>query len=140
MVNGKKFWRHERFWKFITYPLPFFDGTPFKPLFWRLQGVRMGKRVFDDGCVIPEKTLVAIGDDATLNLASVVQCHAMEDGVFKLDNISIGRGVTLGVGAYLLYDAVMGDGSVLEADSFLMKGSQVPKGARYGGNPAEEIV
>jgi non-ribosomal peptide synthetase-like protein len=139
-IYDVKFWRHERFWKFITYPLYFFDGTPFKPLFWRLHGVRMGKRVFDDGCVIPEKTLVAIGDDTTLNTASVVQCHSMEDGVFKLDAITIGREVTLGVGSYLLYDVVMGDGSVLEADSFLMKGSQVPEGARYGGNPAREIV
>ncbi|GAB3252793.1 Pls/PosA family non-ribosomal peptide synthetase [Arthrobacter pigmenti] len=139
-IYDVRFWRHERFWRFIGYPLPFFDGTPFKPMFWRLYGVRMGKRVFDDGCVIPEKTLVSIGDDASLNLASVVQCHSMEDGVFKLDAIDIGRGVTLGVGSYLLYDVVMGDSSVLEADSFLMKGSQVPGGARYGGNLAQEIV
>ncbi|NMR30412.1 amino acid adenylation domain-containing protein [Arthrobacter sp. SF27] len=139
-IYDVRFWRHERFWRFIGYPLPFFDGTPFKPVFWRLYGVRMGKRVFDDGCVIPEKTLVTIGDDTILNTASVVQCHSMEDGVFKLDAIDVGHGVTLGVGSYLLYDAVMGDGSVLEADSFLMKGSQVPKGARYGGNPAQEIT
>ncbi|MCW2131474.1 Pls/PosA family non-ribosomal peptide synthetase [Arthrobacter sp. VKM Ac-2550] len=139
-VYDVKFWRHERFWKFITYPLPFLDGTPFKPLFWRLQGVRMGRRVFDDGCTIPEKTLVSIGDDTTLNAHSIVQCHSMEDGVFKLDAITIGREVTVGIGIYLHYDVVMGDGSVLEADSFLMKGSQVPEGARYGGNPAQEIA
>jgi non-ribosomal peptide synthetase-like protein len=139
-IYERKFWQHERFWKFIAYPLPLFDGTPFKPLFWRLHGVRMGKRVFDDGCVIPEKTLVTIGDDSTLNMFSVVQCHSMEDGVFKRDAITIGRGVTLGVGSYLLYDVVMGDGAALEPDSFLMKGSHVPEGARYGGNPAQEIV
>ncbi|MGM0929782.1 MAG: Pls/PosA family non-ribosomal peptide synthetase [Actinomycetota bacterium] len=139
-IYDVKFWRHERFWKFITYPMPFFDGTPFKPLFWRLQGVRMGRRVFDDGCIIPEKTLVSIGDGTTLNAHSIVQCHSMEDGVFKLDAITIGREVTVGIGIYLHYNVVMGDGSVLEADSFLMKGSQVPESARYGGNPAQEII
>jgi non-ribosomal peptide synthetase-like protein len=138
-IYDVKFWRHERFWKFITYPEPFFDGTPFKPLLWRLQGVRMGRRVFDDGCTIPEKTLVSVGDHATLNAHSIVQCHSMEDGAFKLDAIRIGSGATVGIGIYLHYDVVMGDGSVLEADSFLMKGSQVPAGARYGGNPAQEI-
>lgn len=31
------------------------------------------------------------------------------------------------------------DGAHLEADSFLMKGSEVPAGSRYGGNPAHEV-
>ncbi|MDI3331846.1 MAG: amino acid adenylation domain-containing protein [Micrococcus sp.] len=139
-IYDVRFWRHERFWKFITYPMPFLDGTPFKPVFWRLQGVRMGRRVFDDGCWIPEKTLVSIGDDTTLNANAIIQCHSMEDGVFKLDSVRIGNRVTIGVGIYLHYDVTMDDDSVLEADSFLMKGSRVPAGARYGGNPAQEIV
>ena len=28
-------------------------GTPFKNLVWRLLGVRIGRRVFDDGCFLP---------------------------------------------------------------------------------------
>ncbi len=56
-------------------------------------GVRMGKRVFDDGCGIPEKTLVTVGDDANLNAGALIQCHSMEDGAFKLDGITIGSKV-----------------------------------------------
>jgi hypothetical protein len=33
----------------------------------------------------------------------------------------------------------MGDRSELAPDSFLMKGEEVPAGARWGGNPAGEI-
>ena len=57
------YWRHERMWKLsrISF-LPVFDGTPVKGLLWRLAGVRVGRRLFDDGAVIPEKTLVTIGD------------------------------------------------------------------------------
>ena len=53
------FWWHERFWKLsaVSY-LAMFNGTPFKGVMWRLLGVRIGRRVFDDGCAIPEKTLV----------------------------------------------------------------------------------
>lgn len=138
-IYDVRFWRHERFWKFITYPLPALNGTPFRPLVWRLLGVRMGKRVFDDGCTIPEKTLVSIGDDATLNNHAIVQCHSMEDGVFKMEPIALGNNVTVGTGIYLHYDVTMGDGATLEADSFLMKGTEVPAHARYGGNPAREI-
>ena len=62
------FWWHERFWKMSTGGfLALFNGTPMKVVVWRLLGVRMGRRVFDDGCAIPEKTLVHIGDDVALN-------------------------------------------------------------------------
>src|SRR6202035_1920914 len=54
------FWYHERYWKLMTLrgDLAMFDGTPLKSFIWRLLGVRIGKRVFDDGCYISEKTMV----------------------------------------------------------------------------------
>jgi non-ribosomal peptide synthetase-like protein len=129
------FWWHERFWKLAMQPL-ILDGTPFKSLTWRLLGVRIGKRVFDDGCAIVEKTLVTIGDDCTLNVRSIVQPHSQEGGAFKSDCIAIGAGCTLGIGSLVHYGATMGDGAVLAADSFLMKGEDVPQHARWAGNPA----
>ncbi|MFD7710785.1 Pls/PosA family non-ribosomal peptide synthetase, partial [Streptomyces sp. NPDC059786] len=70
------FWRHERFWKHQAIELRLLNGTPFKSLFWRAAGARVGRRLFDDGARMPERTLVTIGDDCTLNLSSVVQCHS----------------------------------------------------------------
>jgi non-ribosomal peptide synthetase-like protein len=129
------FWWHERFWKLSWQPL-ILDGTPFKNLTWRLQGVRIGKRVFDDGCAIVEKTLVSIGDHCTLNVRSIVQAHSQESGAFKSDRIAIGSGCTLGIASLVHYGATMGDGAVLAPDSFLMKGEEVPAQARWAGNPA----
>jgi non-ribosomal peptide synthetase-like protein len=134
------FWRRERYWKVPaeTY-LNVFNGTPFKNAIWRLLGVRLGSRVFDDGCYLTERTLVTIGDYATLNTGSVVQCHSQEDGTFKSDRSTIGSGCTLGVGAFVHYGVTMGDGAVLAPDSFLMKGEEIPQHTRWGGNPAREI-
>ena len=131
------FWWHERFWKLAWQPL-ILDGTPFKSLVWRLLGVRIGRRVFDDGAIIMEKTLTTIGDDCTLNARSIVQPHSQEDGSFKSDRIVIGAGCTLGIGVVVHYGVTMGDGAVLAADSFLMKGEEVPPHAYWGGNPARE--
>jgi hypothetical protein len=65
------FWRHERLWKVPgEVYLHTFDGTPFKNLVWRGLGVRIGKRVFDDGCYLTERTLTTIGDDCMLNAGS----------------------------------------------------------------------
>ncbi|MEU6079103.1 Pls/PosA family non-ribosomal peptide synthetase [Streptomyces sp. NPDC047108] len=135
-IYDPQFWRHERMWKLSMVPL--FNGTPFKPLLWRLAGVRMGRKVFDDGCGIPEKTLVTIGDGCALNMESTIQCHSLEDGTFKTDRITIGDGCTLAPGAFVHYGVTMGDGATLGPDSFLMKGEEIPPGARWRGNPARE--
>ena len=134
------FWSVERLWK--VHPIYYFhafDGTPFKGVLWRLMGVRIGRRVFDDGAHISEPTLTAIGDESVLNYRSKIQCHSQEDGTFKCDRTTIGAGCTIGVGAFVHYGVTMGGGAVLAADSFLMKGEDVPRGARWGGNPAMEM-
>jgi non-ribosomal peptide synthetase-like protein len=140
-IYDPHFWWHERFWKVpaMGYFLRAFDGTPFKSMLWRLLGVRVGKRLFDDGCGMPERTLVTIGDDVTLNVHSKIQCHSQEDGTFKSDRITIGTGSTLGVGAFVMYGATLGDGAELEPDSYLMKGEDVAPHSRWGGNPAIEL-
>jgi non-ribosomal peptide synthetase-like protein len=139
-IYDRAFWRHERFWKVPAQAyLAAFNGTPFKNVIWRMLGVRIGRRVFDDGCAFVEKTFVDIGDGCTLNVGSIVQCHSQEDGAFKSDRTAIGAGCTLGVGAFVHYGVTMGEGSVLAADSFLMKGEEIPANARWGGNPAKRM-
>jgi non-ribosomal peptide synthetase-like protein len=134
------FWRIERLWKYNEDAyLRIFDGTPFKSLIWRALGVRIGRRVFDDGCSIPDRTLVAIGDDCVLNEGSVIQCHSQEDGTFKSERTTLEAGCTIGVGGLVHYGVTMGEGAVLAADTFVMKGEEVPAGARWGGNPAREM-
>jgi non-ribosomal peptide synthetase-like protein len=133
------FWWHERLWKVPEHYLNVFNGTPFKSLVWRLLGVRIGSRVFDDGCYLTERTLTTIGDDCTLNAGSKIQCHSQEDGTFKSDVTTLGAGCTLGVAAHVHYGVTMGDGAVLAPDSFLMKGEEVPAHVRWGGNPAVDM-
>ncbi|MGW0998979.1 Pls/PosA family non-ribosomal peptide synthetase [Streptomyces sp. NPDC002523] len=138
-IYDPSFWLIERLWKVPDHYLEIFNGTPFKSLVWRMLGVRVGRRVFDDGCYLTDRTLAAIGDDCTLNAGSKIQCHSQEDGTYKSDHSSLGTAVTLGVGAHVHYGVTMEDGSVLETDSFLMKGEEVPSYARWGGNPAVDM-
>ncbi|GAA3777616.1 Pls/PosA family non-ribosomal peptide synthetase [Streptomyces chiangmaiensis] len=137
-IYHQDFWLHERLWKLPVEYFHVFNGTPFKPLAWRLMGARVGKRVFDDGCYLTDRTLATIGDDCTLNLGSRIQCHSQEDGTFKSDHSTLHTGVTLGVAAHVHYGVTMGEGATLAPDSFLMKGEEVPAGARWHGNPATQ--
>ncbi|MGW7755721.1 Pls/PosA family non-ribosomal peptide synthetase [Streptomyces violaceusniger] len=140
-IYERSFWRHERYWKVpsILY-LSLFNGTPFKPAVWRLLGVRMGHRVFDDGCRILERTLTQVGDGCALNAGSILQAHSLEEGVFKSDRITIGIGCTIGTSAFVHYGVVIEDHARIDADSFLMKGEHVPAHTQWRGNPAVELT
>jgi non-ribosomal peptide synthetase-like protein len=139
-IYDRAFWRHERYWKIPAQAyLLMLNGTPFKNLAWRLLGVKIGRRVFDDGAMLSERTLSHVGDDCTLNASSIIQCHSQEDGAFKSDRTTLGARCTLGVGAFVHYGVTMADDSVLETSSFLMKGEEVPPHARWGGNPATAL-
>ncbi|MFF5793627.1 Pls/PosA family non-ribosomal peptide synthetase, partial [Paeniglutamicibacter sp. NPDC012692] len=135
------FWWHERYWKLQAQSryVALFNGTPFKPMVWRLLGVRIGSRVFDDGCGIVERSLVTIGSRCTLNVGTTIQSHSQEDGMFKSDYNVIGDDVTLGVAAFIHYGVSIEDGVIVTADSFVMKGTALTRGTLWGGNPAEEI-
>ena len=139
-IYHRNFWRHERFWKVpaLRYMQPY-NGTPFKTMIWRMLGVKVGSKVFDDGLAIVEKAFVSIGDNCTLSVGSIIQCHSQEDGGFKSDRTSIGDGCTLGVGAFVHYGVTIGAESVLKADSFLMKGQEIPAQTVWAGNPAQEV-
>ena len=139
-IYDRAFLRHERYWKVCadTY-LQLFNGTPFKNVLWRLLGVKIGRRVFDDGCFLTERVFVTIGDRSTLNAGSVIQCHSQEDAAFKSDHSALGRRCTLGVGAFVHYGVQIDATVLIEADSLVMKGSAVPAGTRWGGNPAHDL-
>ncbi len=140
-LYDERFWAHERFWKSNYNGFArLFNGTPFKPLILRGQGIRIGKRVFDDGASISEPTLISIGDDCTLNNRSWIMCHSLEDGTFKSDRVKIGRSCTVGVGAFVHYGTEMGDHSSLAADAFFMKGSITEPTTNWAGNPATELA
>jgi non-ribosomal peptide synthetase-like protein len=139
-IYDRGFWRHERYWKVVADSyIPFLNGTPFKAALWRALGVQVGRRLFDDGCLMTERSFVTIGDHCSLNEHSVVQCHSQENDAFKSDHVVIGSGVTVGVGGFVHYGTRLGDGTVLEADSFLMKGEETPPFTHWGGNPAAEL-
>jgi non-ribosomal peptide synthetase-like protein len=135
------FWFHERMWKLTGLWLiaPMFAGTPFKNVFSRIEGVRLGKKVFDDGCYFDEYSLIEIGDYSNLNAICVVQPHSLEETVFKSGRVKVGVGCTLGVAANLHYDVTMEDFAVLEANSFLMKGETIDSDATWRGNPAKPV-
>jgi non-ribosomal peptide synthetase-like protein len=132
------FWWHERHWKLSDSPVnSLFAGTPFRGVLLRAMGMKVGAKVFDCSQSITERTLTEVGDYANLNEGCVLQAHSLEEGVFKSDYIRLGKGCSIGPGAFVHYGVTMGDRVVLDADSFLMKGETLDSDTAWRGNPAK---
>jgi non-ribosomal peptide synthetase-like protein len=142
LVLDRYYWFHERHWHLfgLTQVAAWFAGTPFKNLISRLEGVRLGRKVFDDGVRWTEYSLIEIGDYANLNQLSIVWPHSLEEGVFKSDRIEIGSGCSLGSGSLVHYGVKMAEHAVLDPGSYLMKGEILDAHSRWQGNPARAVT
>ena len=141
LVLDKYYWFHERHWHLfgLTQIAGFFAGTPLKNIFSRLEGVKMGKKVFDDGIRWTEYSLLDIGDYANFNALSILWPHSLEEGVFKSDRIKVGKGCTLCSGSLTHYGVTMGDHVVLDVNAYLMKGEIMDPYTTWRGNPARAV-
>jgi len=114
----------------------FLLGTPLMPWYFRLLGAHMGRRCAMDSPYLTEFDLVHVGDDVALNRECDAQTHLFEDRVMKMSHVRIGNGCAIGSRAVVLYDAELGDGSVLLGHSLVMKGETIPPYTHWAGSPA----
>jgi non-ribosomal peptide synthetase-like protein len=133
-------WRTEAMtsmYESLTVPFLFeyIKGTPFLPLFFRLMGVKMGKRVYMDSTDITEFDLVSVGDYCAINLDGGPQTHLFEDRVMKMGAVHIGAYSNIGARSVILYDTEMDENCSISALSLVMKGEKLPANTFWSGIP-----
>ncbi|MGL4287146.1 MAG: Pls/PosA family non-ribosomal peptide synthetase [Phreatobacter sp.] len=112
-------------------------GTPFLPVILRLYGTRTGKGICMNSTDITEFDCVTIGDHCAINAMSALQTHLYEDRIMKVGRVELGRGVTVGAGATVLYDTKVGDFAQLGCLTVVMKGETIPASSAWTGAPAQ---
>ena len=114
-------------------------GTPALPWALRLLGVKIGRGVYLNTTDITEFDCVTIGDEAELNSLCGPQTHLFEDRVMKIGLVEIGRRVTVGPRATILYDTQVGEGVRLGPLTLVAKGEQLPAHTHWEGAPAAPV-
>ena len=104
--------------------LNYVRGTPLLPALMRLLGVKVGKQVYMDTADITEFDCVSIGDYSELNSFSGPQTHLFEDRIMKIGRVEIGQHVTVHCRSIVLYNAEVGDQSLLGPLTLVMKGEK----------------
>jgi non-ribosomal peptide synthetase-like protein len=112
-------------------------GTPFAPVYFRIMGCKIGKKVFMETTEITEFDLVTIGNESALNFGCTIQTHLFEDRVMKMSTVNIGKACTVGSLSVVLYDTKMHDNSQLQGLSLIMKGESLPENTKWQGSPCQ---
>lgn len=115
------------------------QGTPFLPWILRLFGAKIGEGVCMFSTDITEFDCVTIGDFCVINSLAALQTHLYEDRVMKVGQVVVGRGVTVGSNATVLYDTHVGDFAQLEPLTIVMKGEMIPPNTGWEGAPAVPV-
>jgi non-ribosomal peptide synthetase-like protein len=113
--------------------------TPLLPLYHRLMGARIGRRVQINTAVVADQNLLEIGDDTVIGGDVTLVCHSAERGYLITAPVRIGRDVTVGLMAVILPGCTIGDGAVIAAGAVLSKGARVGPGEIWAGVPARRV-
>jgi acetyltransferase-like isoleucine patch superfamily enzyme len=116
-----------------------FRGSPIWTIYLRLNGARIGRRVYVNSLYVTDHNLLDLGDDVVIGADAHVSGHTVEGGVVKTAAVRVRSGVTIGLGSVVDIGVQVGAGCQVGALSLVPKFSRLEAGAVYAGIPARRI-
>jgi acetyltransferase-like isoleucine patch superfamily enzyme len=116
-----------------------FRGSPIWSVYLRLNGAKLGKRVYVNSLFISDHNLLEFDDDVVIGGEVHLSGHTVEAGVLKTAPVRLGRGVTIGVGTVIDIGVTVGAGSQVGALSLVPKYTTLEPGGIYAGIPVRRL-
>jgi non-ribosomal peptide synthetase-like protein len=115
------------------------EGTVFLTWFLRAIGMRIGRNVVlgDGFAQVVDPDMLTFEDGATVSCN--FQAHTFEDRILKIDHLVIRAGATVGHHAVIFYGADIGERTIVEPHSVVMKRESLRAEGRYAGCPTELV-
>ena len=117
-----------------------FKGSPIWSAYLRLNGARIGRRVYVNTLSISDHNLLDFGDDVVIGADVHLSGHTVEGGIVRTGRVRLGRGVTVGLGAVVGIDVEAGDLCQIGALSFVPKHSRLAAEEVYVGIPVAPMA
>jgi acetyltransferase-like isoleucine patch superfamily enzyme len=117
----------------------FFRGSPMWTTHLRLNGARLGKRVYINSLGVSDYNLFECGDDCVIGGSVHLSGHTVEAGVLKTAAVRLGPGVTVGLGSVVEIGVEVGANAQIGALSFVPKHTHLAGGGIYAGIPVTRL-
>lgn len=116
-----------------------FRGTPMWTLYLRMNGARLGRRVYVNSLAVSDHNLLDFGDDVVVGGDAHLSGHTVEGGVVKTGHVVLGDGVTVGLGSVIDIDVRIGPHAQIGALSLVPKHARLAGGQTYVGVPVRVL-
>jgi serine acetyltransferase len=118
---------------------PLFRGSPIWTAYLRLNGARLGRRVFVNTVFISDHNLLEFGDDVVIGAEVHVSGHIVESGLVKTASVRLDHDVTVGLGTVIDIGVEVGPGCQIGAMSLVPKHTKLPARSIYAGIPVKRL-
>lgn len=116
-----------------------FRSSPIWTTYLRLNGARIGRRVYVNSVFLSDHNLLEFGDDVVIGNGVHLSGHTVERGVVKTGSIRLGNGVTIGLGSVVDIGVEAGPGCQVAALSVVLKHTTLEADAVYAGIPVRRV-
>jgi acetyltransferase-like isoleucine patch superfamily enzyme len=116
-----------------------FRATPIWTFYHRLNGARLGRRVYINSLSVMDDNLLEFADGVVIGAGVHLSGHTVEAGIVKTAPVRLGRNVTIGVGSVIGIGVDVGPDAEIGALSLVPKHRTLEGGAVYAGVPVRRI-
>jgi acetyltransferase-like isoleucine patch superfamily enzyme len=116
-----------------------FRGSPMWTAYLRLNGARIGRRVYVNTMFLSDYNLLEFGDDVVIGAEAHISGHTVEGGIVKTGRVRFGPNVTIGLGSVVEIGVDIRANTQIGALSFVPKRTSWPGGAVYAGIPIRRL-
>jgi non-ribosomal peptide synthetase-like protein len=116
-----------------------FRGSPMWTAYLRLNGARIGTRVYVNSLFISDHNLLEIGDGTVIGSEVHLSGHTVEGGVVKTGRVRLGRDVTIGLGSVIDIGVTVGERCQIGAMSLVPKHTTLEPDSVYAGIPVRRL-
>jgi len=116
-----------------------FRGSPIWTAYLRMNGARIGRRVFINTLSIADHNLLEIGDDVVIGADVHMSGHTVEAGLLKTAPVRLASNVTIGLSSVIDIGVAAGPHCQVGALTLVPKHTRLDGHAVYVGIPARRI-
>ena len=117
-----------------------FRGTPIWSAYLRLNGARVGRRVYVNSLAVSDHNLLEFGDDVVIGGDVHLSGHTVEGGYVKTGRVRLRNHVTIGLGSVIGIGATIGPDVQVGALSLVPKNVTLDRSGVYVGVPARHLA
>lgn len=114
-------------------------STPVWVWYMRMNGARVGRRVWVNSLDVRDDCLLEIGDDVVIGAGVHLSGHTVERGVVRTARVRLGSGTTVGVGSHVEIGVETGPRCQIGSLSVVPKFSRLEGDATWVGCPVRKL-